>query len=270
MIYQRDLSPQALPKTTISGVNSMPGTDRPRVHTFITTYRRPGPLLDLVRDLCDSAAPIELSLEIYEDGSPGQEQVPQGLLPSGVRFHRCKHHGKHNYWRLVSRALESCRSTNADYYCMLQDDLVLARGFFDQLLEIWSRIDDADLVCLNPRLDRELTGLSNWTGVDPTLVNFGDLELWRTQWTDCVFFGSRTMLEKLDFRIHSIDPDRWEANPNASSGVGAQISHRLHDAGCSIYQVASSLVGHGSLESLMNPGVREKRPLTAVVGSPGA
>ncbi|QNH57865.1 hypothetical protein, partial [Limnospira indica] len=71
---------------------------------------------------------------------------------------------------------------------------------------------------------------------------FGEVEVFKTQWVDMLMLFERSFLEALDYRIQPISLSRWSKDPNLSSGVGQQISQKLHSLGFSLYQVSEYLI----------------------------
>jgi len=61
--------------------------------------------------------------------------------------------------------------------------------------------------------------------------------------------------------MEPIKPTRWDTNPLLSSGVGWQMSLRLHNKGYGMYHTKESFVSHGDHESKMNKQERVKNKL---------
>ena len=57
---------------------------------------------------------------------------------------------------------------------------------------------------------------------------------------------------------------RWNHDPNLSSGVGQQISTKLHNKNKSMYHTKTSLVIHGDHESKMNFEERKNKPIITI------
>merc|ERR1712098_305061 len=84
--------------------------------------------------------------------------------------------------------------------------------------------------------------------------------VYKSQWLDMAILFDREMLR---FRVKEVPISRWKKNKLVSSGVGAQLSKRLHNAGYSMYQVENSLIHHGDHESRMNYEERKLNPLVS-------
>ena len=65
----------------------------------------------------------------------------------------------------------------------------------------------------------------------------------------------------MEYSINEIPKTRWDDNPNLSSGVGQQISHRLDKLNFGMYHTKLSMVIHGDHESKMNKNERLKTKL---------
>ena len=65
----------------------------------------------------------------------------------------------------------------------------------------------------------------------------------------------------LNYNIEEISKTRWVGNPNLSSGVGWQLSNRLHNLGKGMYHTKVTMVTHGNHESQMNKLERNKNKL---------
>jgi glycosyltransferase involved in cell wall biosynthesis len=245
----------------------------------IPTYNRAEELDQLITDLRWEGMNHRLDIAVYDDGSdeyvidepgaayrpPRQDHVippPKRSPVEGVEFHRLQHHGKRRYWQLVDYIFRTTRGKPFDYLVYLADDLRLKPGFFDRALAIWGMIPNRDKVCLNLMQDQR-RGKRSWTDFRP--VHHG--AYWQSQWVDMCFMATRGMLEFLKYEMWSIPESHWDGWKSRSSGVGRQISLRLHEEGKGIYQVDESLVIHdGTKPSKMNParaGQPTRRPHAA-------
>lgn len=219
-------------------------------------------LIDQIREQ-EASQGVDVRICIYDDHS---DELPNLTArwsnltagePSGDRvvdrYWRARtNHGKRHFWRIVNNALLDGYALGFDYFYLLQDDLQLRPDFFERSIRIWDGIWDPQMRILNPLITGHREGRGLWGAEAPDRFGFDGIEVWRTQWTDCIFMAS----PKLEQELPSLDPvpqNRWTSNGQLSSGVGKQISRRLREAGCTIYQVTESLVHHGDHESLMNP-----------------
>jgi hypothetical protein len=104
-------------------------------------------------------------------------------------------------------------------------------------------------------------GKTCWTRFWPQLVQFNDKRFLQTQWVDMFFISEKKFFAQLEWSISPISPDRWNYNPELSSGVGQQISIRLHQQKWNLYQSIDKLAEHIGHNSVMNPAIRQKEPL---------
>jgi hypothetical protein len=88
-------------------------------------------------------------------------------------------------------------------------------------------------------------------------------EYMKIYFTDCAFFTNYQTLKRLEFQINEINPIRFKNKPNISSGVGQQLTNRLNQLRIDIYHPYQSYAEHGTHESKMNPGERERNPLVS-------
>lgn len=231
-----------------------------KIVVAIPTFNRKNFLLRLVRQLDDAAKNFDVHLAIFDDGS--EEAITVDLFDfaylHGIEVHRFLNHGKKRYWSLVNKIFHRLSDLDADYYFYLADDLEIENNFFFDAMASWQSILDDKKISLNLLKDSRT---QCWTGFEREEVRFGDFSVFKTQWLDMVMMFDRSLLAN---RIQEIPLSRWENKPLLSSGVGAQLSTRLHQSGYSMYQVFSSLVHHGDHVSEMNPEERKQNPLVAL------
>ena len=125
------------------------------------------------------------------------------------------------------------------------------------LHSFYESINFSDKICLSILTDGRVNK-TNWT--DFKTIDHG--EYYKTQWNDLCFISEKTFFFELDFKIDEIPLSRWKNNPNLSSGVGSQISLKLHNKGKSMYHTKLTLVLHGNHESKMN---YEERKLNNII-----
>lgn len=225
-----------------------------------TTYNRPEALAQLYAS-CDAearAAGVQLTRCVVDDAST----TPYVLHP-GVQLVRrnVMHRGRDGYWQTVMHLWQLAQLVdNVDLYCVVQDDVTWYPGGLADAVTHWQAITDPQARCLNILVDTTRRHGPCWTGYPPELVRFGGHAVYHTQWVDGFYVCGRAFFEALDWQVFPIDRRRWVSE---SSGVGAQISHRLHQAGFSLYQMPHSLLRHGDSPSLMHPVIRLTEPLHA-------
>jgi len=230
----------------------------------ITTYNRPHNLLRLLQDIEEQAGSsgFKIKVKVYDDRSKESYDPVRPLLARNPEWEFTQapiHHGKPNFWRWNNRIYKAQAEENADHFLFLPDDVRLCERFFVRILEEWERIHDPDKVTLNPLVSTGRVTGPCWTGVPPTPVG----SVVQTQWVDGLFLCDRRYLEELEFTVRPIKGD-WKKHPGVASGVGEQISTRLHRKGLGMYRTEQSLVVHVDVPSQMNPAVRKKEPQTAV------
>lgn len=225
-----------------------------KILVILGTYDRASLISETLGSLNVNRKDHDVDLWIYDDCSP------VNYLGSLAK-HRFKvNNGKKNYWKVISKIYQDIRLADEyDFYFHIPDDVTLKDNFFDEAIRTWEAIDDDKKMCMNLLFDSERSGKTCWTGCKPE--DFGDV--WRTQWMDMIYMCKRSMFEALDFIVYPIPRDRWQnGNEHLGSGVGMQISKRLHGNGFGLYQAKNSLLIHGNHDSKMNYYSRLFTPLT--------
>ena len=201
-----------------------------KIQAHVFTYERPQMLDQVIRNLQHPS----IGVNIYSDG---------------VDFPR---RGKEKFWQTWDEALGKALKSDAELFIFSPDDF----------------------------LDLDLNRLLNLHKVHKgqpyvyNIINDGRVEQWvrftkkapingteQVGFTDCGFFCNREALEAIGFYMRPVNPRRFSANPNMSSGVGQQLTIRFTKAGIKMYKPVKSLATHGDHESKMNPLERKKNPL---------
>lgn len=241
-----------------------------KIIIVITTYNRPGHLIQLLRDIVANKEKHPLCIRVYDDGSTENYNSCIEFLTNRNDFLTFWHnspvnHGKRDYWQLMNMImgdLANLQLEQDDFIIQLPDDVRLFPGFFTKAVGAYRSIPDKKKACLNLLFDINRKGKPCWTGMNPTLHTFGDYSIYHTAWMDMCYICTPAMFERLDYKV--MDPgNAWFTNPDHSSGMGKQISGRLHKMNLGLYQVASSYVMHGSHPSVMHPETRKKHPLVS-------
>jgi len=246
---------------------------------IIRTYRRPVTLERLVGDLLDAKRRgVELRVWVFDDGTPVDERdgyeasMRQVRGHSGGRWLWCTRRGKKRAWELYNQIFELVRLYRREMrkspvhsdrlrFVFLDDDMRLCRDFFPRMLRVWDTLPRKERTTLQLMLDDGRGPGPCWTGYEPKEA--GKLAR-RVQWVDGPFLCECRFFDRLNHRLKPIPWHRWSQKPELSTGVGQQVSHRLHALHCGLYQVRQSLVVHSHVPSLLNPEAREQHRLEAV------
>lgn len=162
-------------------------------------------------------------------------------------------HGKKQAYKKFNKIFEINRKlySNYEYYFVLPDDVELCEDFVEEAIELWDNIQDDKKICLS-FASEERKIKSCFTAEEPIIM--GDVIL--TQWTDMLFMCGKEFMNNV--LVEDIDPNRWDKNPNLSSGVGSSISHQLHKKGYNMYHATEEMAVHiGNDCSLMNKNERQ-------------
>ena len=219
---------------------------------LITTCDRPRMLQDLITDLERESMRSGLGVELVVVDDGDKKAKPRTNLP--VRVLRTgKRSGREGYWKVVNLGMDRARGTLFDAFFMLPDDVRLKEGFFTRAVDLWNDISDPHLISLSLSADGRESKRC-WTPHKPEKIG----DVWHSQWNDLCFMCTRRFFEVIK-RIKPVEIDGFE-----SSGVGRQITKRLHGSGLSMYHVVDSLVTHGDHESRMHKDIRDANPLVAI------
>jgi glycosyltransferase involved in cell wall biosynthesis len=232
-----------------------------KILVFITTYKRPEFLKELLKDILQNAGKHQIELLIFNDQTDSsyddvylfvKEKWP--WQHSFIRFN--KHFGKPRYWEMINEAFGYLKKLDFDYVIQLPDDVQLVDDFFNKAIETFESIPDKYKSCLNLLNDISRRG-PLWTPIEPKLMRG---HIIRTGWVDMCYIANKYFFEILNWQIKPVNKN-WATDPERSSGVGKQISERIYINGTYFYQVITSLVIHGDHESVMHPTHRKKTPL---------
>ena len=255
------IDPQAI--TRLHYTEKKKQSAKKSILVWVNTYNRPEELSRLLLDIYKSKSKHQIKVLVIDDCST-VDYVE--LLDSfdgrlNIEYQKMeKNHGKYEYWKLCTYAMnEIAKSPHFDYCVKLDDDGRLVDRFFDRCINIWESIKDAKKICLNFRLDSR-EGQKVWTGVLPKKEIHNNIKVYRSQWVDMDFFVTMKFFMALNWRISKPTYARWH-NPYASSGTGRDISTRLAKYGYNLYLTTQSLVQHDDHDSHMNLSERARHPL---------
>lgn len=222
---------------------------------IITTFNRELMLKELLDDIF-SYKEYKILVTIFDDGSNDKYD----LSNYDVKYIKyVKNNGLKNVWKVITDTFDYCKKINSDYYIYLQDDLRLKENFFSESTRIFEKIPDENKISLGTLMIESQRNQPKWTNFIPIKYD----EYYKTQWCELVFICKKEFFVKLNYKIFSINPSRWDKNPNLSCGVGDQISHRLLEQGLNMYHVIESLTTHGDHESMFLPELRQSEKLIA-------
>jgi len=235
-----------------------------KVVVTVFTYNRPHQLRTLLQELrLEAQMPgFNVSVRVFDDASDMDNSEAERIASSeGWEYHKAsQNHGKKKFWEWYTTALQGLRNTPADYYVFLPDDVRLCCGFVSRAVQSWEGIRDPRKATLNLMVNEGRQHKANWTGVLPSRNG----RVWHTGWVDGLFICTRNTLEVLEFRITPQNRP-WETQPLLGSGVGADMSRRLHRKGHTLYRVDRSLVvSYPFSTSKMNPQARKQVPLKTI------
>lgn len=212
-----------------------------KIALLITTCNRPASLKKIISDLQREKKGYELTFFIVDDG--------------------LNKNGKKNYWKTINSLWGQAKAEDFDYYIQLPDDVQLEERFIQKAITAWNNIDDPKKICLNLFLDSHRMGKPCWTNFWPKVNLFNDKRYLKTQWMDLFYICEKKFFTLQQWNIQPVHPSRWIANPELSSGVGQQVSLKLHGMGLHLYQVTEKLAEHIGDISIMNPGIRRREPM---------
>jgi len=222
------------PKTEITNMKK-------KIALLITTCNREDNLKKIISDLEKEKEMFDLKFFIVDDG----------ILKNG----------KKNYWKTINLLWGKIRAEHFDYYIQLPDDVKLEKKFIQRSVAAWYEITDPKKICLNLFLDGLRKGKTCWTNFWPQVKLFKNKRYLRTQWMDLFFICEKKFFITQQFAVQPIPASRWAYNPEYSSGVGQQVSLKLHATGLHLYQVTEKLAEHIGEVSIMNPGIRKAEPI---------
>lgn len=195
---------------------------------LVTTYERERSCKKLVKELTKYG-----DVYLVSDGSK-YDIDKTWESKYGLTFDVLDHRGKKYYNETVNHLFKLPKK-NYDYYFMIPDDFYPVDGFVEKAIKIWKSIKHPRKICLTTYISKSRQGKACWTKFEP--VNFG--KYWLTQWTDMCFMCEKSFFVELgDIPYSRVN---YAKKPEASSGVGANISNHFYKRGWNIYQVASSL-----------------------------
>lgn len=219
---------------------------------FITTYNRSEMLSKLLNQIEEQKNKLKIKIIVFDDGSEEKYNLSEKV--SYFKFFPNK--GKKKFWKIIDTGFKLLKQFDSKYYVFLQDDVSIKENFFTDLQKKYDEIEDPKKISLSFLSDERVKS-PNWTGYQPRVRG----NVLKTQWIELHFICEKKLFEVLEHRMDPINPNRWDSNPLLSSGVGWQMSLRLHNKGYGLYHTKESFVSHGNHESKMNKEERIKNKL---------
>lgn len=165
--------------------------------------------------------------------------------------------GKDKFWMRWEQARQYCLASKHDDYLILPDDV--SKLNIEAIEDLHKRLRGRRYVCSVINDGR----IQCWGSVmrsDQTFT-IGEVRFDSIGFFDC---GGATNRETLKmFRVDPV-PSEWFTNPNKSSGVGHQITHKLRKLRIPMYRPVPSLAYHGDHESVMHKEHRKTTPLISI------
>jgi len=198
--------------------------------------------------------PEGLIVQIHNDGSVKDyaDVIRKYYKMMQLRYFGHNHFGKKRYWELINKVF--WHRARAKYYIMLPDDDILGSDFFTDIIETWEGINHPDKICMMPSINIERKWVPCWTGQIP--IREGAVY-------DCAYVDMRFICRNEFFRavgeIQPIPLTRWQHSEELSTGVGAQISHMLHDNGLKMYISAKDMTYQVDHPMMMNKNVKDRK-----------
>lgn len=229
----------------------------------ITTYNRGEMLKLLLDDIIKNSHGFRVIINIFDDGSDENFDLKPYQDKINIIYTKYnKNHGKKKYWKLISDSMNFCRNVNSKYFIYLPDDVRLINKFFTKSIRTYESINDTSKISLSLLSISGLKegGYNGWTSSHITKKD----GVYKTQSNDLCFISKKRFFEELNYKIDEIPENTWDNNPNLSSGVGSNISKRLHNKNLSMYHVRFTFVIHTHHESKMHYLHRKNNKIVAI------
>jgi glycosyltransferase involved in cell wall biosynthesis len=223
---------------------------------LITTYNRGNMLYDLINQIESQIENQKVLIVVFDDGSIQNYNFNNPQIKY-IKFF--PNQGKKKYWRIINTIFKYVQNINSKYFIQIPDDILLIDNFLNIATDFYEKISDPNKICLSILTDGRVYK-HNWTSFNS--IDMGNYI--KTQWNDLCYISTKEFFKQMDFKIDEIPMSRWKQNPNLSSGVGQQISLKLHNKNKSMYHTKTSLVIHGNHISKMNFDERKNQPIITI------
>lgn len=205
---------------------------------IIFTFNRREPLLRTLDELEGKDDII-----IFDDGSTYNRKP----FEKRVRYIRNAHGGKKGFYRMWHQAFRYCKISDHDRFIFLPDDMCNFQ--WEEIHRIYNMLD-GKFACNVA----DVGWYKCWTPIHKHLSHYKGL--FRVGWVDQGTITNRETLEALEWTVYKIPKKHYVLNN--SSGVGKQISTRLHNLGIPMYMPCESIANFQDVESQMYPGSKTK------------
>lgn len=206
----------------------------------ITTHNRPVRLARLLDDLRAQRGSITLDLHLYNDAS--DDLITDGRKLQGVEvYHFAKRHGKKLFWKIWNKILADFLRSDNEVLLAVQDDMRLDDDFLIGVRNLLTCMEEQEWYTIN--LYPDDMNPARWTG-RPVGAE-GPCDLVKSQWIDLACFLMHRRTLALIPQLVPVKPNRWDDDPDLSTGVGRQLSKRLvWGAERTLYQTAERWAEH--------------------------
>jgi len=199
-----------------------------RIVAYITSYNRP----EMLRQVQERLVSFGIYPKVYEDG---------------VTF---PFRGKRKFWQTWNDMLQDAKDNPADLYIFMPDDFLdIDIERIKKLHEQFRNRAYAYNIINDGRTEQ-------WVRYQAKKI---DKETMQIGFVDCGFFCNRSTLELLRFTVKEVQDKHFDRM--SSSGVGMQLTIRMHSMNIPRYCPVKSLAMHGDHESQMHPEERKQNPL---------
>lgn len=247
-----------------------------RTIVCVKSFNRPHQLINLLKDLAleIGLGSVANDVVVFDDGSDVDMGWPKRLCETfGWSWVDSKvNHGKKLAWKFHNTMYQWLKTEfspvlGTSILFFFDDDMRLCERFFERAVESWNSIEDSTKATLHFMVDSSREKSPCWTGFSPVNVDIPGKKqglVRKTQWVDGSFMCPPKTMRLLGWKLRPIDKSRWSNKPSVSSGVGQQLSERLHQGGHGLFQTRQSLLAHAAIESKYNEMERRKTPLQTV------
>jgi hypothetical protein len=165
--------------------------------------------------------------------------------------------GKMNFWKRWELARKICLNSKHNNFLVLPDDVHELN--LQIIQELFDQFKNRAFVCsviFDGRTE-------NWKSIETPINNFAirDYKFKDLGFFDCGGLSNRATFNQ--FAVHKVSR-LWFRNPNASSGVGMQLTFTLRNLNVPMFMPMRSLCTHGNHTSVMNPEIRKTQPLISI------